>query len=907
MAHGYLSYQDTRGESNILGDIVKAVKSYLDGREKKEQVADMVAAKVDVEAKEQAALAAGKSAPRLPMGAQKMLTGGSFSKLVGRNPKSLSGSVATTPDVRGGAIVNMGFGGRKLKPEGYVGDRIVDVSATPVNDTQQIVQAVDRLTFVTMSLVAATKEQTAVARDQQNFFEKLARKDTAFREEEALERQKFLSGNTAYEQRALPPGRSGGGGSGSLARNLMSGGKLGTNVKGAKAAAKGTQTALGAAGGALSKSGFKAPAKLLQSASAGAGKLLSGSGAKITGDVITDKSVLSAAQKLLPAKIVKTGGTTVISNAGDGFDKLMEAMDALDADAFAKKQLAQGTENALLATAMGTKGNVPISQLDGMKTFSNLADYAPSPEVAEDAWKFLYGEDEWKRLVGNKADMPIEKALKGTVSKEMTEQGLKAASKSGAKALGKSFLKKIPVIAGIAGIAFGIQRALEGDLLGAGLEITSGILGATGVGSGLSFGIDGFLLARDLGMMPMAKGGILTRPTPVIAGEAGAEGFFPLQGAEGKKTFQMFGDAFIDSQKRRRKEVAEIQSLGLEKFAQKKGNGLFGFLFGGGGNNPPSNGGKAWWDPLGLFTGGGNNNNNVQPRAPMVGPPPPVTSTGDLFDVIASGEGGYESVNRGTAGDTPGGAESVTGKKLADMTVGEVMELQAQEKLFAVGKYQIIPKTMRGFVRTMNISLDDKFDASTQEKFKKYVTDFKRPIVGRYLRGETDNRTEAAQELAREFASIGLAYDEAGRVRGESRYSGTAGNAASISPAEIEAALDRGRAGQTQDYDPNKTYKTGDVVKKNGMLMKFDGFGWGALNDGLQSSNPDVGTDIQLASAETSLAAAANTGGTTIINNYSGGSQNGSTTVGNQVDFGPGNADLGGDLFTNTRIRTLVA
>ena len=105
-----------------------------------------------------------------------------------------------------------------------------------------------------------------------------------------------------------------------------------------------------------------------------------------------------------------------------------------------------------------------------------------------------------------------------------------------------------------------------------------------------------------------------------------------------------------------------------------------------------------------------------------------------------------------------------------------------------------------------------------------------------------NNRTEATQELAREFASIGLAYDEAGRVRGESRYSGTAGNAASISPAEIEAALDRGRAGQTQDYDPNKTYKTGDVVKKNGMLMKFDGFGWAALNDGLQSSNPDVGT-----------------------------------------------------------------
>ena len=58
----------------------------------------------------------------------------------------------------------------------------------------------------------------------------------------------------------------------------------------------------------------------------------------------------------------------------------MEAMDALDADAFASKQLAEGTENALLATAMGTKGNVPISQLDGMKTFSNIADQVPDPD-----------------------------------------------------------------------------------------------------------------------------------------------------------------------------------------------------------------------------------------------------------------------------------------------------------------------------------------------------------------------------------------------------------------------------------------------------------------------------------------------------------------------------------------------
>ena len=171
------------------------------------------------------------------------------------------------------------------------------------------------------------------------------------------------------------------------------------------------------------------------------------------------------------------------------------------------------------------------------------------------------------------------------------------------------------------------------------------------------------------------------------------------------------------------------------------------------------------------------------------------TQSGDLFDIIAAGEGDYNSVNRGRAGDSPGGASRYFGKDLTEMTVGEVMELQQSGQLFAAGKYQIIPKTMKGFVSSSNISMTDLFDSSTQEKFKKYVTDVKRPAVGQYLRGESENKLEAAQELAREFASIGLAYPEAGRQRGESRYSGTSGNKASISPESIESALEKARGG----------------------------------------------------------------------------------------------------------------
>lgn len=172
------------------------------------------------------------------------------------------------------------------------------------------------------------------------------------------------------------------------------------------------------------------------------------------------------------------------------------------------------------------------------------------------------------------------------------------------------------------------------------------------------------------------------------------------------------------------------------------------------------------------------------------------TASGDLFEIIAGGEGGYNSVNRGNAGDTPGGAQSVFGKPLTEMTVGEVRKAQKSRRVFAVGKYQIIPDTMEGFVRVMKISDSDKFDAATQEKFKEYVINYKRPAVGRYIRGESSDRALAAQELAREFASVGLAFPEAGRVRGESRYSGTAGNRASISPERVEAALDIARSGK---------------------------------------------------------------------------------------------------------------
>lgn len=651
MAHGFLSYQDTRGEVDYLGGIVKAVKNYLDNREKKEQLADMVAAKINVEDKETAALEAGKSAPRLPIGAQKMLTGGSFSKLAGRNPKALPGAVATNPEVRGGAITKMGFGGKRLKPEGFVGDQIIDISATPVNDSNQIVQAIDRLTFVSMNLLSATKEQTAIAQRQQLFFEKLARKDKSALEEAELERGKDLSGNSRYQPSQLasgavagllPPSRQD---TGDFLKTAARVG-LSNPAKGAQAIGKGTMSVVKA----LDTAGLSAPAKLAQSISKRLPEI-SKNASKMLGGAATPQ---------LTKEVVEAG--------------VKGGSKALSAATIQQKALAGAVSNSVRPMSRtlgkGTSIATTIPREQAAAVFAQLSDAGIPEEKIMKEMIDTFGKETVEQLTvaGSR------KALKSTGAAKMVA-GLAG------KGLGKSIVKKIPVIAGLAGIAFGIQRALEGDFFGAGLEVASGLMGATGVGAGASLGIDGFLLARDLGMTPFASGGIITQPTAGLVGEAGTEGVFPLEGSRGKKTFEMFGDAFVDAQKRRIREVAQIQSAGLEEFAKKKDNGFFSWLFGGGGNddNPPSpsntGNGRAWWDPLGVFTG---KNNGAESRTPMVGPPPPlppITGTDSVSmarSLIVNKEGfretPYWDVNAYRAGY---GSDTYT---LADGTVKRVQQ-----------------------------------------------------------------------------------------------------------------------------------------------------------------------------------------------------------------------------------------
>lgn len=177
---------------------------------------------------------------------------------------------------------------------------------------------------------------------------------------------------------------------------------------------------------------------------------------------------------------------------------------------------------------------------------------------------------------------------------------------------------------------------------------------------------------------------------------------------------------------------------------------------------------------------------------------------GGLLDFISQGEGGYESSNRGTQGNRIIGSTHTTsrnGRALTEMTLAEVMRYQSLDRsdpnrLFAVGRYQIIPSTMQEAVAATGIDVNRRFDQATQDELGIWLVTGKRPAVGRYIRGESDDLMLAMEQLALEFASFPVPRDmivrNNRRQAGQSAYG--SGNRASHSIEEVRAMLERARA-----------------------------------------------------------------------------------------------------------------
>lgn len=148
-----------------------------------------------------------------------------------------------------------------------------------------------------------------------------------------------------------------------------------------------------------------------------------------------------------------------------------------------------------------------------------------------------------------------------------------------------------------------------------------------------------------------------------------------------------------------------------------------------------------------------------------------VSGSSASFDLlrkeIARGEGGYDSYNRGNAGDSMNNPLNI---KISSMTIGDILSRQNKKELLAVGKYQFIPITFKETVAAMGISLDTIFSASVQDTMLNYlVGPVKRKILYGYLTGKHNDIDAAIDDLCKEFASMPC-RDGAGR------YDGNAGN-----------------------------------------------------------------------------------------------------------------------------------
>ena len=152
--------------------------------------------------------------------------------------------------------------------------------------------------------------------------------------------------------------------------------------------------------------------------------------------------------------------------------------------------LGKGALGGLKAAALGAGGLLGLGKGalvagGGVVTAGKAAETVAAGGAKGLAAKAAGGAEEAAKVAGG-----AEKAA-GTVAKDAAGGALKVA--------GKSILKKIPVIGLMAGIGFGVKRALAGDWLGAGMEVASGAAGmAPGLGTAASIGIDAALIARDL-------------------------------------------------------------------------------------------------------------------------------------------------------------------------------------------------------------------------------------------------------------------------------------------------------------------------------------------------------------------------------------------------------------------------
>jgi muramidase (phage lysozyme) len=132
-----------------------------------------------------------------------------------------------------------------------------------------------------------------------------------------------------------------------------------------------------------------------------------------------------------------------------------------------------------------------------------------------------------------------------------------------------------------------------------------------------------------------------------------------------------------------------------------------------------------------------------------------------LLGEIAKGEGGWDSVNTGHAGDTQIGSDRYNrifgGRMLSQISIQEVLDLQKRDKLFAVGRFQIIPDNLTSAIQATGIDTSRLFDEQSQRELAvNYLIMQKRQNLAGFITGELPESAinSAINDLCKEWASL---------------------------------------------------------------------------------------------------------------------------------------------------------
>lgn len=174
--------------------------------------------------------------------------------------------------------------------------------------------------------------------------------------------------------------------------------------------------------------------------------------------------------------------------------------------------------------------------------------------------------------------------------------------------------------------------------------------------------------------------------------------------------------------------------------------------------------------------------------------------TNPLMDLIGSGEGNYNSYNRGTIRDKDGKEKVVPANQKIDFSTLTLDEIKRRQKLshsdpsrvFAIGRYQFIPINLAEAVKTLGLDGDSRFTPDLQDKlFNEHLLPTKRWQVHHYVTGKNGASLHDAQvAISREWASV-EDPDNPGHVY--ARYE-RRGNKMHTRAAQIAIVLDEMRA-----------------------------------------------------------------------------------------------------------------